>query len=153
MSADATQAPEAMRSDTLRLLIDTNVVLDLLFKHQPWFGEAAEFWSAWASGRITAYLLASILTDIYYIGRRQTDAMQAIAGVDRCLREFGILPVDRLILIAARALPGPDFEDNVQIASAQAAGLHYIVTRNATDYRQSPIPAVAPREVVAYLNP
>lgn len=95
MSADAT--PLQMRPHPLHVLLDTNVVLDLLFQRQPWFDEAAEFWLAWASGRITAHMLASILTDIYYIGRRQTDAVQAIAGVDRCLREFEILPLDRNI--------------------------------------------------------
>lgn len=137
----------------LRVLVDTNVVLDQLLRREPWFSQAQPFWQARDTGQLVAYLPASVLTDIYYIGRKEVGHEQARAAVARCLREFGVVPVYRAVLDAAMALPGPDFEDNVQIACAQLARLDLIVTRNTRDFRHSPIAAVEPEAVTGYLTP
>jgi hypothetical protein len=60
--------------------------------------------------------------------------------------------VDRPLLEAALALPGADFEDNVQIACAQAANLDLIVARNVADFTRSPVPTVEPPAVVQHLG-
>ena len=96
------------------------------------------------AGRLLVYLPASVLTDIYYICRKRVGAQRARAAVEECLQRYTLIPVDRALLEAALRLPGPDFEDNVQVACAQAAGLDLIVTRNASDFAYSPIPAVEP---------
>jgi len=48
---------------------------------------------------------------------------------------------------------GHDFEDNIQIACAQAAGLDLIVTRDVAGFRHSPIPSIEPPAIVGYLMP
>lgn len=137
----------------LRVLVDTNVVLDQLVQREPWYSAAQPFWQARDAGRLVAYLPASAVTDIFYIGRRHAGLAAARQAIDRCLREFGLLPVYRTVLEAALALPGPDFEDNVQIACAQLAGLDLIVTRDTTGFHHAPMPAVEPTAVVGYLAP
>lgn len=137
----------------LRILVDTNVVLDQLLRREPWYTQAQTFWQARDAGQLVAYLPASVLTDIFYISRRQVGKDQAFQAISRCLREFGLLATYRAVLDAALALPGPDFEDNVQIASAQAGAMDLIVTRNIADCRHSPIPAVEPTDVVSRLTP
>lgn len=137
----------------LRVLVDTNVVLDQLLRRNPWYTQAQTFWQARDAGQLVAYLPASVLTDIFYISRRQVGKDQALQAVARCLREFGLLATYRAVLQAALALPGPDFEDNVQIASAQAAGMDLIVTRNTADFHHSPIPALEPADVASRLTP
>ncbi|HEU4782069.1 MAG TPA: PIN domain-containing protein, partial [Ktedonobacterales bacterium] len=121
-------------SEPLRVLLDTHVVLDRILQRQPWFDQAADLWRARSTGLLVAYLAASTLTDIFYIGRRIVGSADALAGVDVCLREFGIVAVTREVLLAARALSGPDFEDNVQMACAQATGLQLIVTRDVAGF-------------------
>ena len=137
----------------IRALIDTNVVLDLLLAREPWASEAKHIWDARDDGRLEAYLPASVLTDIYYICRKQIGVALARAAISECLRRFIILTVDRALLEAALRLVGPDFEDDVQIVSAQASGLNLIVTRNVADFVHGPIPALTPAEVVARLSP
>ena len=92
-----------------------------------------------------------MLTDIFYIVRKQVGPERARAAVGECLRRCVIIPVDGILLETALNMTGPDFEDNVQIACAQSRGLDVIVTRNATDYRDSPIPAVEPAVLVDQL--
>lgn len=136
----------------LRVLVDTNVALDLLLQRAPWYTAAQPFWQARDAGRLIAYLSASTLTDISYIGRRHAGPAQARQAVERCLREFGLIPVSRAVLEAALALGGPDFEDDVQIACAQLAGLDLIVTRDAAGFRHSSLPAIDPADIVGYLS-
>lgn len=75
----------------------------------------------------------------------------ARALVQKCLSQFTILLVDRVLMSAALALTGPDFEDNVQIACAQAASLDLIVTRDTTGFAQSSVPVISPPDMVVYL--
>lgn len=135
----------------LRVLVDTNVVLDQLLQRDPWYTNAQPFWRARDAGQVVAYVPASALTDIYYIGRRQVGNDLARQAVARCLREFGLLAVYRAMLEAALAMPGKDFEDNVQIACAQFAGLDLIVTRDTTDFQHSSIPVIEPAAISSRL--
>jgi hypothetical protein len=123
-----------------------------MLQRQPWFDQATDLWKARSASRLVAYLAASTLTDIFYIGRRIVGNEQALAGVDACLREFGIVAVTRDVLLAARTLAGPDFEDDIQIACAQAATLEFIVTRDVAGFAKSPIHAIAPSEIGNHLS-
>lgn len=136
----------------LRAQIDTYVILDWLFGRQPWADEARELWRAQGDELLVGYVPASSVTDIFYIARRLKDINAAFASIDRVFASLEILPVDDAILRIARALPGNDVEDNVQIACAQSANLDLIVTRNTADFAHAPIPAIEPPDIVSYLN-
>ncbi len=136
----------------LRVLADTSVVLDLLLARQPWLSQAQPMWDARDAGRLFVHLPASALTDIFYICRKQVGRERALQATEACLQGFAIVAVDRSIVEAALSLPGKDFEDNIQIACAQAAGLDLIVTRNTADFAQSPVPAVEPLAVISRLS-
>lgn len=62
-----------------------------------------------------------------------------------------ILAIDVALLRIARAAPGGDFEDNVQIACAQAADLDLIITRDTADFSHAALPAIEPADIVKYL--
>jgi len=137
----------------LRVLVDTNIVLDELLRREPWHTVAKPFWQARNDGQIVAYLVASSITDIFYIGRRHAGLASARQAVERCVRDFGLLPVDRVALEAALALPGPDVEDNVQIACAYLAGLGLIVTRDPEGFLHALTPVAEPIAAMTYINP
>lgn len=136
----------------LRVLIDTNVVLDWLLDRGPWSDAAKPLWDARDAGHIVAYLPASVLTDIFYIIQRQAGIPAAFTAIDRVFGAFGLFAVDMPLLQQARALPGSDFEDNVQIACAVNAHLDLIVTRNLVDFALSPIQVIDPSQITAYLR-
>lgn len=135
----------------LRALVDTNVVLDLLLQREPWLTQARPMWEARDRGHLLAHLCASVLTDIFYICRKQVGIERAKQAIEVCLTGFIILPVDRALLEQAHALPGNDFEDNVQIVCAQTSALDLIVTRNLPDFRSASIPTTDPDAIVVYL--
>jgi predicted nucleic acid-binding protein len=137
----------------LRVLLDTNVVLDWLLDRKPWTGEALPVWQARDSGLLTTYIPASVLTDIFYIARRQVGESAALTAVDRSLA-LEIEAVDKTILQRARALPGADFEDDIGMACAEAERMDCTITRNMADVQQSPVTAMEPLALPKHLiNP
>ncbi len=148
MAADSSSMPSAPR--VLRVLLDTNVVLDWLLDRKPWSDDALPLWQARDTGRIITYISASAVTDIFYIARRQVGGVAALGSIDQSLA-LEIVPIDKETLLRARALPGSDFEDNVAIACAEAERLDFIITRNIDDFRHSPVPAIEPLALLPYL--
>ncbi len=134
----------------LRVLLDTNVVLDWLIDRAPWANEALPLWQARDTGRLITYIPASVLTDIFYIARRQVGTVAALASIDRSLA-LEVVAVDKEILLRARALPGDDFEDNVGMACAEAERLDFIITRNIADFQHSPVNAIEPLTLLKHL--
>lgn len=51
----------------MKILIDTNIVLDVLLKREPFYEEAAKVLKLAAKEYMQEYVSASAVTDIYYI--------------------------------------------------------------------------------------
>ena len=136
----------------MHILFDINIVLDVLLKRKPWVTEAAVVWRANDDGQIVGYILASAMTDIFYIARRLAGLELARTTVHTCLEAFEICTVDRQTLEQAEALPGNDFEDNLQIACASITGIDAIVTRDKHGFKAATIPVWTPAELLTQLR-
>lgn len=147
-SSNAT-ATDATAAQPIRVLVDTNAVLDVQLAREPWASQAKPLFDARDAGRAILYLPASVLTDIYYICRKQVGPDRAKAIVEECLQRFVVLTVDRTVIEDALRASGPDFEDNVQVICALRIAADIIATRNAQDFAQSPIPAVEPLDIAS----
>ena len=101
----------------MKVLLDTNVVLDLLLVREPWRIQAEAIAQAGADGRLQAHVSASSITDIFYISRRLVGAERARRTIRACLDSLQIVGVTRELLDAADRRPGHDYEDNLQIES------------------------------------
>lgn len=132
----------------MRVLLDTNVVLDGLLDRQPWAASAEAIWRAHLDDRVAVHVSASALTDIFYVARRVTDRETAWVAVRACLDQLHVIAVSNNELHAAVALAGNDFEDNLQIACATAAGLDAIVTRDASGFSESQVEVIEPVELL-----
>lgn len=124
----------------MRILFDTSIVLDVLLNRLPWVQDSRALWQAHDEGRVTGYIAATTLTNIFYIARRHTDLLRAFQAVDLCLQTFEVCHVDRQALNTARRLSGNDFEDNLQIACALLTQLDAIITRDPSGFSSSPLP-------------
>jgi predicted nucleic acid-binding protein len=134
----------------MRVLVDTNIILDVLLKREPWAAAAAAVWRLCSEKKIVGYVSASAFTDIYYIARRHTDSERARIALRLCLDTFAVCAIDQGTLEQAYALPGADFEDNVQIACALSNAFDFIVTRNVPDFSSSPVPVITAEELLRY---
>ncbi|MEN6452054.1 MAG: PIN domain-containing protein [Thermoguttaceae bacterium] len=133
----------------MRVLFDTNIVLDVLLARFSWHVEAGAIFQAARKGKLDGAVTTLSIANIFYVGRRLAGLDKARVAVRDCLDAFDVLPIDRHTLEAALAMQGSDFEDDIQIAAATQAGLDAIVTRDPTGFAASHIPAYSPAELLA----
>lgn len=136
----------------MRILIDTDVLLDLATDRKPFAEPAVELfrylerhpglgWIAWHSA-----------SNFYYIfsGTQGTDGARRF--LEELLRFVRVAETTTESLRYATQLAMADFEDAMQVAAATACGAEAIVTRNLKDYRSSPIPTLSPDSIVDELT-
>ena len=136
----------------IRVLLDTNVVLDALLDRQPWNVEARAIWQAHLDDQIAAHVTATAVTDVFYVARRHAGRDQAWRAVRACLDQLYLVAVGATELQAAATLGGRDFEDGLQIACAAAARLDAIVTRDPAGFEGSTVEPVEPAELLSRLG-
>jgi predicted nucleic acid-binding protein len=136
----------------VRVLVDTNIVLDFLLQREPFFQDAELLFQAIEAEQIIGYITATTLTDIFYIARKHTrDIAQARQAVSEILTAMVICPIDRGVLESALDSGFSDFEDAVQIFAAVSQGLEIILTRDQKGFTDSPIPILSIQKLLERL--
>ena len=86
----------------MKVLVDTNIVLDFLLQREPFFQDAELLFAAIDAGQIVGYVTATTLTDIFYIARKQTGSIEkARQAISEVLTVMCVCSVDRAILESA----------------------------------------------------
>lgn len=135
-----------------RVLLDINVVLDVLLDRKRHADSSAAVWAAVERGQVDGCLSAHAVTTLHYLNARQVGPKVARETTEALLSVFEVAAVDGPVLQVAVALGWADFEDAVTAAAARRARCHAVVTRNARDFKRSPVRALTPTEAVAWLE-
>jgi len=133
----------------LRVLIDTNVVLDVLLARRPFAESAARVFALVEESRIEGFLCATTVTTVDYLLGQALAADDARAALQRLLDLFEIAPVNRPVLEQALRSDVTDFEDAVIEQSARLVSADAIATRNPTDFEKSSVTAFDPPELLS----
>jgi hypothetical protein len=83
---------------------------------------------------------------LYFFRRRVVDETTARADAQAILKRAHLVALSQTILDHALAGAGPDFEDNVQLASAESISANHLITRNKKDFDTSKITVLTPEE-------
>jgi predicted nucleic acid-binding protein len=135
-----------------RVLVDTNVVLDVLLDRKPHVTASLAVWSAVETRALQGLLAAHAITTIHYLIRKERGSVQAKRVVSGLLRIFGIAPVDVAVIQDALQLSSPDFEDSVTASAAKLAGCEAIVTRDPKGFRGSSIRVLTPEAAAPFIG-
>jgi predicted nucleic acid-binding protein len=128
----------------MRALIDTDILLDVALKREPFFDQAAEVirWANDDPGQIAVAWHS--LSNLAYLVR--PDARLFISEL---LQFIEVAPTSVREARQAIGFPMNDFEDAMQAAAALAFDALFIVTRNVDEYKNSPVPALTPAQFLA----
>ncbi len=133
----------------MKILIDTNVVIDALTSREPWRESAEKIFLMAASHTIDMYITASSATDIYYLVRKYLHSTeQAKQVMGKLYSLTGILEVTATDCMEALASSVHDYEDAVVEKVASRKDMDYIVTRNIKDYQEGSTKAVLPDDFI-----
>lgn len=133
----------------MRVLFDTNVVLDVLLDREPHAEVAAQLLSLVDQDRLDGIVCATTVTTIHYLASKTVGDPEASRMVGELLAMFDVAGVDLDVLNAALGLGFSDFEDAVLHEAASAAGASAIVTRNGRDFMGARLPVFEPHELLA----
>ena len=133
----------------MKLLLDTNVLLDVLGKRPPFYAAAARLWSLAEHNQIEAFVSAISFNNIYYIVRKAAGKEKADEAL-RTLRDlFTPVPLDAKLINQSMDAPIDDFEDGVPFHSASREQVDYFVTRDPDGFPATGVPVLSPQEFLA----
>jgi predicted nucleic acid-binding protein len=136
----------------MKVLFDTNIILDVLLDRKPFSEHASYLMSRVERSEINGFLCATTVTTIHYLLSKYLDKEKAIDSINSIMALFEIASVNRLVIENALKSKFSDFEDSVLHESARHAGAEYIITRNIKDFKKSKIPAYTATEFLSMLE-
>lgn len=136
----------------MRLLLDTNVLLDVMLDRKPFVADSARVVAAAETGRFDASLCATTITTIHYLASKRLGPKVAIKEISYLFQIFRIAPVNETVLKAALQIKGRDYEGLVLLEAARGIGADGIVTRNPRDFSDAGMPVHLPADIVAMLD-
>lgn len=135
----------------MNALIDTNVIVDVLAKREPFFTDSALVLDRAERGEYVASVCATTVTTVFYLVRRHLGAVDTVGRIRDLTTICSVAPVNQGVVDAALHDAFPDFEDAILHHSAVLAGADCIVTRNVADFRNSSLPVYSPAQFLAAL--
>jgi predicted nucleic acid-binding protein len=135
-----------------RVLVDTDVVLDVATARAPFVTESKPVLALFERRRALGYVSAHSVTTMFYILRKLGDADRARAFLRDLLTILSVATEGHNDIVQALEADFSDFEDAVQHQCAQSNGCDAIVTRNIEQYRTASIAVYTPQEFVATLG-
>jgi len=135
-----------------RVFIDSDIILDLLCKREPFYTFAAEVFTLGDIKQIELVTTSVVFANVFYILRK-------VLGIDKAkelLRKLRIIisvvSVDEKVVDLALNSKFADFEDGLQYFTARENDIKIILTRNVKDYKEKELLIQTPEEYLKAIN-
>jgi len=129
-----------------KLLIDTNIIIDLLAKREDFYLEAQELFTNAEEKKVSLFISSLTFVNTHYILSKYLNADRARKTLAKFKTLVEILPLDDNIIELALASDFTDFEDAIQYCTALVNQLNIIITRNKKDFKTSALPVLTAKE-------
>ncbi|NOZ45353.1 MAG: PIN domain-containing protein [Chlorobi bacterium] len=132
-----------------KVLIDTDVILDLFFDRKPFSEYSAQVIRLCESGKLIGFVTPVIYSNVYYLLRQTARHSKVIEKLKQLLMITDVLLMDKEVVSNALNSGFKDFEDSLQNFSAIKNGeIDVILTRNVKDFRKSEISVLTPESYI-----
>jgi predicted nucleic acid-binding protein len=129
-----------------KILVDTNIVLDLLSKREAFYQEAQELFTLADYKNVKLYISALSIANVHYILAKNLKLDEARKLLIKFKVLVEVLPMNDKILELALVSDFKDFEDAIQYHTALENELDLILTRNKKDFKKSVLPVFTAKE-------
>lgn len=136
-----------------KLFVDTNIVIDLLSRREPFFKEAATLFSLADKKQIELTISSLTIANTSYALLSQMDSIKAKSTLRKLRLIVTILPLDdKIIGLALNDETFSYFEDGLQYFTAIENGQDLIITRNLKDYKISSLPVMTAKQFIESIS-
>jgi predicted nucleic acid-binding protein len=129
-----------------KVLFDTNIILDIALKRNPFFDDASRLFKLIDKKIISGNIIASTITDIYYISKKEKGHNETLNFIINLIKVVDVIGVDKEVILNAIAFEMKDFEDAVQASAAKLNDIDVIITRNKSDFKDTSLLILTPAE-------
>ena len=137
----------------MRLLIDTNVFLDVILERQPLCQASGAILSLSSQADYTLLMPAHAAATIAYIVEANTKSREkARQALSLCLGIAHVAALDETVILRGLSYGFKDTEDSFVAAIAEKEHADAIITNNVKDFALSPVEAITPVEYLARMN-
>ena len=119
----------------MKLYIDTNIILDVIYKREPFFYYSSKIWELTEKKIIKCFISASSITDIFYIASKELGKIVAKDIIADLLNIFEISDITKDIVEKSMLSRIQDLEDAIQYVSFLKTESDYLITRNLKDFK------------------
>jgi predicted nucleic acid-binding protein len=133
-----------------KVFVDTDVVIDLLTKREPFYSSASKLFSLAADKNIDLYISPIIITNLHYILRKAIGIEEAINAIRKLRTLVNIVTINEGIVDIVLSSKFKDIEDGFQYYSALNEKIRILVTRNTNDYIGKEIAIMNAEEYLNY---
>jgi predicted nucleic acid-binding protein len=117
-----------------KIFVDTDVVIDLLTKREPFYQSAAKVFSLAADKKINLYISPVLISNLFYILRKILGREEAINTIRKLRILVGIVTIDEEIVDLVLSSKFKDIEDGFQYYGALQDKIGILLTRNIKDF-------------------
>ena len=136
----------------MKVLLDTNIIIDIALERQPYFTNSETVLAFVEQGQIEGYISASTISDLYYLIRKQKGRDLTIEFLQEILTFCQIATVNQAAIIMVFTTNFKDFEDSIQYSTAVVNKLDAIITRNPQDFPIVTPRIITPEQLIAELT-
>lgn len=136
----------------MRVLIDTNVILDVLCKREGFYEDAAQIIRLCETDELEGFISVLTISNIVYIMRKELDTGKTRDIIEKLQLILSVADLKGEDIKTALTMNFNDFEDALQTVCALRINADYIITRNIRDFTQSAVKAIKPSEFLQEFN-
>ncbi len=129
-----------------KLFVDSDVILDLLAKREPYYVYSSKLFTLIDKGEITAFTSPLIFANLHYLLSKLNSNASALKSLRKLKTFVHILPIDEKVIEQSLNSDFNDFEDAIQYFTAVNNGIKLLLTRNKRDYKKSKITILTAEE-------
>lgn len=127
-----------------RVLVDTDVCLDLLSNREPHVKSATRIFSLADKGKLKIAVCSLSFANLHYLLSRIYSTDQSRRKLAHFKTIVDVVAVDEKVIEMSLQSDFRDFEDAIQYYSAIRSNIQVLLTRNIKDYRFAKIAVLAP---------
>jgi hypothetical protein len=133
----------------VKVLVDVNIFIDVMTKRANWQTSLRVLSLVRRAPEVEGWTAALTVPLLYFFRLRVTDEKRARADAQASVTGFSLVPLTQNVIDKALASELPDFEDNIQLISAENISAAHLITWNTKHFQSALLSIRAPEEWLA----
>ena len=137
----------------MKVLIDTNVIIDFLASRNPFFDDSNMIIQLCSVNKVHGFVAAHTIMNVFYILRKEYDLETRRIMLSKLMTMVDVVEIGAdKILSAIRRNDFKDMEDCLQDECALSCGADFIITRNIKDFDKSKTKDITPNDFLMMIG-